>query len=88
MTSVIWKGEYLFCGVYCPAKNDLFCDPGGVAFAELFKRDGFLSCYVVLVIWAEEFIDGVEEMPCHLLSFFCPPLGYTNKIIEVYLDVC
>ena len=66
----------------------MFCAPGSVAFAEIFKRDGFLLCYVVLVIWAEEFIDGAEEMTCHLSSLCCPPLGYTNEIIKVYLDVC
>ena len=85
---VIRKGEYLFCSVYCPAKDDLLCAPGRVTFALLFKRDGLLSCYVVLVIRAEEFIDDAEEMKCHLSSFFCPPSGYTDEIIKVYFDMC
>ena len=55
---------------------------------DFFEGYGFLPCDVILVVWSEEFIGGAEEMPCHLSSFFCPSLGYTNEIIEVYLDVC
>ena len=74
-------------GVDCPAEDDLLCDPGGVAFAEIFERDGLLPCYVVLVIRAEELVDGAEEIPRHL-SYLCwNPFGYTDEIIKVYFDV-
>ena len=74
-------------GIDFPAEDDLFCAPGGVAFAVILKIDGLLPCYVVLVIREEEFVDGAEEMPRHLSSLCWPSLGYTDEIIEVYFDV-
>ena len=84
---VVREGEDLLDNVDCQAKDDLFCAPGGVALTELFERDGLLPCNVVFVIRVKEFVDGTEEMPHHLSSLFWPPLGYTDKIIEVYFDV-
>ena len=72
---VVWEGKDLLHGVDCPAKEDLFYDPGGVAFAELFERYGLIPYNVVLFIRAKESVDGAEEVPRHLSSLCCPPLG-------------
>ena len=78
----------MFYGVYCPAKDDLFCVPGGVAFAELFKRDGILPCDVVLVIRAKEFVEWRGRDATSSVFSLLPPLGFTDEIIDVYLNLC
>ena len=70
-----------------PAKDDLLCAPGGVAFAELLEENWFLLCSVVLVTRSEEVVNGEKEVSRHLLSFGWPSLDYTNEVIEVYFDV-
>ena len=69
-------------GVNRPAKDNLLCDSGGVAFAELLEGDWFVPCNVVLVVRAEEFVDGAKEVSQHLLSLRWPSLRYTNEVIE------
>ena len=86
--AIVWEGEDLLHCVDCPAKDDLLCAPGGVAFAELLEEDWFLPCNVVLIVRAEEVVDGAKEMSGHLPSLCWPSWFYTDEVIEVYLDVC
>ena len=58
--SILWEGEELLHCVDRPAEDDLLCAPGGGAFAELLEGDWFLPCNVVLVVWAEEVVDGAK----------------------------
>ena len=85
--AIVWEGEDLLHCVDCPAKDDLLRAPGGVAFTELLKGDWLLPCNVVLVVWAEEVVNGAKEMSCHLPSLRWTSLCYIDEIIEVYLEV-
>ena len=86
--AVVWEGYNLLHCVDRPAKDDLLRAPGGVTFAELLKGDCLLPCNVVLVVQAEEVVDGAKEMSYNLPSIRWPSLCYTYKLIEVYVDVC
>ena len=74
--------------LFRPNDKDDIAREEPISLKKLRKGDAAWSTKKVILGWAEEFIGGAEEMPCHLSSFFCPSLGYTNEIIEVYLDVC
>ena len=71
-----------------PAEDNLLCAPGGVTFADILEGYWFLPCDVVLVVRAEEFVDGAQEVSRHLPYLFWPPLCYTDEVIEVYFDMC
>ena len=86
--AIAWEGEDLLHCVDHLDKDDLLRDPGGVTFAELLKGDWSLPYNVVLVVWAEEAVDGAKEMSRHMPSIYWTSLCYTDKFIEVYLDVC
>ena len=86
--AIVWEGEDLLHCVDFPAEDDLLCAPGGVAFVELLEGDWFLPCDVVLVVRAEEFVDGAKEVSRHLPSLCWPPLCYTDESIKVYCGVC
>ena len=58
--AIVLEGEDLLHCADRPAKDDLLCAPGGVAFVELLEGDWFLPCNVVLVVRAEEAVDGVK----------------------------
>ena len=71
-----------------PAKHDFLHAPDDVAFAKLLERYWFLACSVIFRFWAEEFINGAEEVPCNMTSLVWPSLHYTDEVIEVYFDMC
>ena len=52
--------------------------PGSNAFAELLQQYWILACSVVLGIGSEEFVDVVEEVPCHMTSLFRSNLNYVD----------
>ena len=60
---VHWEGKDLMDGVDGPPEDKFMHDPDRIAFADFLNQYWFLAQSVVLVIWVEELINGVEEEP-------------------------
>ena len=85
---VVWEGKDLLHGVDCPAEEDLFCAPGGVAFAELFLREMGSSRAMSSLLFGWK-SSSMARKRCRVICRLsvAPPLGYTDEIIEVYFDM-
>ena len=69
---VFWEGDDLFDSVNRPAKDNLLCTPGNVAFADILEANWFLTCSVVLGIRPREFVDGAKRCLVICLLLFHP----------------
>ena len=81
--AIVWESDDFLLCVDLPSKDEFLCAPGRVAFAELLEGYWFLLCNIVLVVQAEEVVDGAKEMLYHIQSLRWLYLCYTNEVIEV-----